>query len=75
MEVKWVRLGVVMSVEGAVSLEVGVSSVEVVLEVEGKDCSAVVVVMVGCCRCQVEVCQVVEVSLVVVEGVPAWALP
>ena len=62
MEVKWVRLEVVMSVEGAVSLEVEVSSVEVVLEVEGKDSSAVVVVMVGCGRCQVEVCQVVVES-------------
>ena len=74
MEVKWVRLGVVMSVEGAVSLEVGVSSVEVVLEVEGKGSSAVVVVMVSCGRCQVEVCQVVVESSVVVVGA-AWPLP
>ena len=75
MEVKWVRLEVVMSVEVVVSLEVEVSSVEVVVEVEGKGSSAVVVVMVSCGRCQVEVRQVVVVSLVVVEGVSAWALP
>ena len=56
------RLEVVTSVEVVVSLEVEVSSVEVVLEVEGKGSSAVVVVMVSCGRCQVEVCLVVVVS-------------
>ena len=61
MEVKWVRLEVVMSVEGVVSLEVAVSSAEVVLEVEGKDSSVVVVEVVDYGRCQVEVSQVVVV--------------